>query len=347
MKPAAAKWGWVLLIAALVLGLGAIVIVRLRGSGTEPAVRPAPVVGIGALGTLAPSSRVRVVSAPGPAVRLGELLVEEGQEVRQGEVLARTDDHPLRVAELEAARSGAEVARAQLAQTRAGPKPGDVAALEAELAAARADLEYRKLDLRRREELVETKVVTEQDVDQRRLDVARGVAEVARVEARLTALLEVRDVDVGLRSEQLRAAEGNVAVAQAALDRTVIVAPITGRVLRVHARAGEQVPAAGILDLGDVRTMHAVAEVYEADVPRVRLGMTARVRVKSTELEFDGARVVAVGSRVGRKSALDNDPVTDTDARVVEVRVELSPQDSARVAGLTNARVEVLLHEQP
>jgi HlyD family secretion protein len=107
------------------------------------------------------------------------------------------------------------------------------------------------------------------------------------------------------------------------------------------------VPPQGILDLGDVRTMHAVAEVYEADVPRVRMGMRATVRVKGTGLVCQEARVVAIGQIVGRKVALDNDPVTDTDARVVEVRVALDPASSASASGLSNARVEVLIQGGP
>jgi HlyD family secretion protein len=46
---------------------------------------------------------------------------------------------------------------------------------------------------------------------------------------------------------------------------------------------------------------------------------------------------------VARKSVLTNDPVSDTDARVVEVRVTLAPQSAARVVRLANARVEVTI----
>jgi HlyD family secretion protein len=76
---------------------------------------------------------------------------------------------------------------------------------------------------------------------------------------------------------------------------------------------------------------------------RVRLGQTATVRLLSSDAVCTGARVVAIGSVVGRKVALDNDPVTDTDARVVEVRIALSDADSARFAGLVNARVSIVI----
>ena len=51
--------------------------------------------------------------------------------------------------------------------------------------------------------------------------------------------------------------------------------------------------------------------------------------------------MVHVGWQVGRRVVLDNDPVKDTDARVVEVRVKLDPAAAERVARLSYARVEV------
>jgi HlyD family secretion protein len=46
---------------------------------------------------------------------------------------------------------------------------------------------------------------------------------------------------------------------------------------------------------------------------------------------------------VARKIVLTNDPVSDTDARVVEVRIDLEPESARRVERLSNARVEVFI----
>jgi HlyD family secretion protein len=48
-----------------------------------------------------------------------------------------------------------------------------------------------------------------------------------------------------------------------------------------------------------------------------------------------------VGLQIGKKDVLDTDPAADTDARVVEVDILLSPEASRRVSGLTNAKVLV------
>ena len=46
---------------------------------------------------------------------------------------------------------------------------------------------------------------------------------------------------------------------------------------------------------------------------------------------------------MGRKVVFNNDPVADTDSRVIEVRIRLAPEDGSRVAGLSNARAEVVI----
>jgi HlyD family secretion protein len=69
------------------------------------------------------------------------------------------------------------------------------------------------------------------------------------------------------------------------------------------------------------------------------------VLVGSSGLELPGV-VEEIGLRVGRKDVLSNDPVSDTDARVVEVRVRLGPDGCREVAGLSNARVEVSIEAE-
>ena len=211
--------------------------------------------------------------------------------------------------------------------------------------AARETHAQRRRDLDRSQSLSSSRVVAASEFEQQRLAVASSSFVLAEAEARLAAINYVRDVDLRLRETELASAEDSAVVARKAADRTQIRSPIRGRVLRVHTRAGERIGERGVLELGDVVRMHAVAEVYEADVPRVSLGMRATASVKSTGIVLRGT-VVKIEPLVGRKVALDNDPVTDTDARVVEVRVELDAEDSIRVAALTNARVEIVIGRQ-
>ena len=120
----------------------------------------------------------------------------------------------------------------------------------------------------------------------------------------------------------------------------VVRSPITGRVLDIHARQGERVGADGIAELGQTDAMYAVAEVYETDAPRVRVGQRATVSSSALPQAVSGT-VDRIGLKIGKKDVLSVDPAAKTDARVVEVRILLD--DAAQVAELTNLEVDVTI----
>jgi HlyD family secretion protein len=128
--------------------------------------------------------------------------------------------------------------------------------------------------------------------------------------------------------------------AKAELDLSVVRSPITGRVLDVHAREGERVNGDGIAEIGQTDSMYAIAEVYETDVPRVRLGQRATITSPALPQPVTGT-VDRIGLKVGKKDVLSVDPAARTDARVVEVRIQLD--DPAQVAALTHLEVDVTI----
>ncbi|MGB5715351.1 MAG: hypothetical protein WBM44_31120, partial [Waterburya sp.] len=54
-----------------------------------------------------------------------------------------------------------------------------------------------------------------------------------------------------------------------------------------------------------------------------------------------------IGLLIGTQNVLSTNPVADADARVVPVKIRLNPEDSQKVAGLTNLRVNVIIHTLP
>lgn len=133
-------------------------------------------------------------------------------------------------------------------------------------------------------------------------------------------------------------ARTNLSRARADLALSTVRAPIEGRVLEIHTRAGERVGPDGVAEMGATQTMYAVAEVYETDIARVRVGQRAQVRSPALPRPLSG-RVERIGLKIDKKDVLSTDPVADADARVVEVHVRLD--DSAAAAALTNLRVAV------
>ena len=90
----------------------------------------------------------------------------------------------------------------------------------------------------------------------------------------------------------------------------------SSRCMRVQ---GERVGPDGIAELGQTDAMYAIAEVYETDVARVRVGQRATVTQPGAAAAVQGT-VERIGLKIGKKDVLSVDPAAKTDARVVEVR---------------------------
>jgi HlyD family secretion protein len=164
----------------------------------------------------------------------------------------------------------------------------------------------------------------------------------------------VADTECAMWTTRVAVAEAAQAEAQAVLATTrrdlktahaeremaYVRAPVSGQVLEIHTRAGEKVGPAGIAEIARTDAMYAVAEVYETDVSRVKVGQRALVRSPALPRPLTGT-VERVALKVGKLDALGTDPAARTDARVVEVEIRLD--DSAAAAALTNLEVDVLI----
>lgn len=314
----------------------------LGATKVKEATSPPPLELVSAIGRLEPKSRVIRLAPPmamEPA-RVETLSVAEGDWVEEGNIVAVLDTRERRLAAVEEAEARVAIAKSVVEQVKAGAKAGDIAAQQAMVQRNEATLKNAEAEWQRIESLARSGSVTKSDVDRVRTDMETAAQTLAQCRAALVAIKEVRSVDVVRAEAELQAAKAAVAKATADARATSVHAPFAGRVLEIHAKRGEKVGDKGILELADTARMQAVAEVYEADIAKVRLGQTAEVRVPSMNEKLT-ATVEQIGFQVGRKSVFDNDPVADTDARVVEVRLQLSPTDALKVERYTNLRVEV------
>ena len=231
---------------------------------------------ITALGRLEPKDGVIRLAGPSqPSVVLSRLLVDKGDRVRAGQVIAVLDNYePL----------GATAAR------------------------LRAELEYAESERQRHDTLYQNHIVSVSERDSWRLKVNTLQADLRRAEVEM--------------------------------DHASVRAPMDGQVLQIHARAGEKVGPAGILELAKTDQMYAIAEVYESDIGRVRVGQRATLDSPALEQPAHGT-VDRIGLKIGRLDVIGTDPLAQTDARVVEVEIRLD--DSKDVTALTYLQVEVVI----
>ena len=104
-------------------------------------------------------------------------------------------------------------------------------------------------------------------------------------------------------------------------------------------KGAEQITLDGILEMGRVDRMYAIAEVYETDVGRLRVGQRATVSSPALPAALTGT-IELIRPLVRKQDEIGTDPAARKDARIVEVDVLLDESDSA--AGLTNLQVDVV-----
>lgn len=242
-------------------------------------------------------------------------------------------DGAISTSQRDSKRLALQTAEARVTEARANLAQIDTSYNE-KLVEARANRD--RLAASRSQQLVEA---------QANLDRAKGSrqAQLAAGSATLDRIAEIRPSDLQAAQAEVAAAEADVRKAQADLDRAYIRCPEGGRVLKIHARPGEVVNnSTGVAEIGQTNRMDVVAEVYDSDIKKVRLGQRAKVTATAFEGELVG-QVSRVGLQVRKQSAIDTDPSANLDERVVEVRITLDPKDSEKVAGLTNLQVTVTI----
>jgi HlyD family secretion protein len=180
---------------------------------------------------------------------------------------------------------------------------------------------------RRQNELLARKLTPDDVADQ-----ARGAAEAG------AATCKARRAAASVAESRIAGAEAEVARAQAELERAYLRAPFAGRVLDIHSKAGELAGAAGVLDIGRVQQMFAIAEVYETDIRHVKVGQKARVSSEALARPLTGT-VTRIRPKVQKLDEIGTDPAARKDARIIEVEVKLD--DSAAAAALSLLQVEV------
>ncbi|AKG22082.1 HlyD family efflux transporter periplasmic adaptor subunit [Calothrix sp. 336/3] len=162
---------------------------------------------------------------------------------------------------------------------------------------------------------------------------------------RLSKIEQVNPSNVQIAQAQVNNAIALMRKAEAQLRLSYVMSPINGEILKIYTKAGEIMTANGIAEIGRTDQMIVVAEVPEDSISKIRLGQTANI--SSENNAFNGTlqgTVAEIGRKIGKKDVLNNDPAADVDARVVEVKIALSPGDSEKVSGLTYAKVVVAIN---
>ena len=284
------------------------------------------------VGTVRPLREVKIGSKI--AERVEKLLVDEGDPVKEGQLVCQLDtvDTKLRLAEAQASLDQAE---ASLAKLEAGLRPNEIKQSEAALEEQEAKAAKLKQDSERAKQLFEKGVISDAERDAVLADYATAVARVHAADAVLALAKE------GSRKEDIAQAHGVVAQRKAELATVKqrladasIISPVTGYIVRKNVEVGEWTQIGGtVVEVIDTSVLRVHARVTEKEVGSIREGQKVALKLDA----HPDARIEGIVHRII--------PEADQASRSFPVQINVRDPDGVVRAGMF-ARVEFVLGER-
>ncbi|MDD2761737.1 MAG: efflux RND transporter periplasmic adaptor subunit [Methylomonas sp.] len=248
------------------------------------------------MGTGTLEARVKTTISPRIQERLAEVLVDQGDSVKAGQLLARLDN-----AELQ---QQVAVAKASQVASRAG-----VERVSSDEARAQAVLRQARLQHKRLVELVAHKAASQEELDKATETLHAAEADLKRSQS---SILESRG--------QVITSEKTVNLRREQMAFTELRSPYDGVVVRRDRDPGVVVvPGSSILQLIDTREMWVSAWVDETAMAGLVVGQTARVVFRSEPDKVYPGVVARLGREADR----------ETREFLVDVRVDQLPSNWA------------------
>ena len=283
------------------------------------------------------------VGSQTPGVVVG-VMVKVGDEVTVGAPLFRLDDRDLRGA-LVVGQAAVAEAKSALVRLEAEPRQEKIPVLLATVTEAKAGVVREADALKRIEETFARKVSTEQELIERREAFAAAEARLARCQADLD-LLEAGSwqYDRDVSRAALGRAEAEASRIEIDLERLVVRALVTGRVLQVNVRPGEFVgtpPNQPLVVLGNTEKLHVRVDIDEYDIPRFKPGLEAAAFPRGNLHEKYPLEFCRVEPFVIPKKSLTGNTTERVDTRVLQVIYEFDP--TGRPPLFVGQQVEVFI----
>ena len=266
---------------------------------------------VSANGRINPEKEVKIT--PYISGEVIELTVKEGDEVKEGQYLAKIDPE-IYLSNYERMEASLQSQKASLANSRA------------RLAQTKAQFTNAKLSFERNETLWKQKVISDADYD-----AAKAQYDVAEAE------VEASQESVKAAEFQVASAEASLREAKENLTKTAIYAPNDGTISKLNVEQGERVAGASqfsagteLMRVANLNSMEAVVSVNENDIVRVSLGDTTLIEVDAyLNRKFKGlVTEIATSADVAGVSA---DQVTNFEVKIrllKESYQDLIPEDN-------------------
>lgn len=305
--------------------IGIVVVVVIGGWFLLPGLKSAKTVNVVTASMMLPGQSSGILTASGYIVpqrkasvaskgtgRLVFLGVEEGDKVKQGQVIARLEDSDVQ-AQMEQANANWIVAKAQLEQSE-------------------ADFEKTQKEYERNESFWRSKVITDSDFELVKSLYKSAAARVNSAKAYAASL------------------EAAIKAAQVQIENTVIRAPFDGTVLTKNADVGEIVApfAAGVnsrgnvVTIADMASLQLEADVSESNIERVKINQPCEITLDAFPDRRYRGEVWKIVPTADRAKA-----TILTKVKFLEIDNKVLPEMSAKVTFLSEAVTDSQMNAKP
>ncbi len=286
-------------------------------------------------GVVVPARQFRV--SPKVAGQVLELLIDEGTQVKAGQVLARLERTEYELA-YKHAQAQVERMQALLAEeeSKGAQREAQIKQAEAAIREAAAQRNYRRAEVARLQALVRQATASAEVAGEKEAQLQVAQARLQQAESNLMMLQKAPQKErVAAAKAALAAAEAQRDLAKFRLDGTEIRAPAAGTILAKHAQVGDTVrldaAAGGRCELADLSQLEAVVHVPETDLAKVFTGQTCEIRLPA-------APSVVYQGQVSRVL-----PVVSPQTRTVPLRARIDvPRDDRNLRPGMSTEVRLL-----
>lgn len=344
------KWKVILLVGLLIVVAGAVLAsIKISQRGivtvqTGKVSRMDLTSLVTASGEIKPRNYINIGANAGPAP-ITAILVKEGDRVHKGQVLARLASvQPS--ADLRAQSAAMNSALADSAASEAALKSADdnIAVAEAQVNHDRADLEQKKVDLDRSQELFDAKLIARQDFEAKKSAYDLALATLAASEKKVAQAQSARaQTAAQLDSTQKKVAQSQAMVVRSkdVLGQFEAIAPLDGIVTNLPVRVGETVvpgiqnsASSTIMTIADMSIITAEVHVDETDIVSVKMDQKADVTIDAIPNKTFKGKVIEIGDTAIVRStgvAASQSQTSSQEAKDFKVVIALDiPEDLVR-----------------
>lgn len=279
------------------------------------------------------------------SARVARSFIKEGDWVEKGALLAQLENLEIE-AKLKEVEAELAVVKAKQKEITAGSRREEIDRVAARLDAARSEKTLAEANLVRYQELFEEGLVTKAVLDEKEAALQTAAARV-RESAEEKALLVAgpRKETLVLQEEMVLVAEATVRYYRRLLEKTIMRAPISGKIVRKYIEEGEmsdpdQSPMLAIADPSQIRVN---AEVDETDIGSVGIGDSVEMTSDAYPGKVFKGRVEEISDEVGAREVRPNNPAVNLGIKVIQVKIALLEKTPLKIGMTVDVKISLKL----